>query len=60
MLFGHLSDLATMPEMNPALRHAMEKALAFDPASLSVISIFRSYYQVKRQLILEYKVRHKM
>lgn len=31
MLFGHLSDLATMPEMNPALRHAMEKALALDP-----------------------------
>ncbi|HGN1899911.1 TPA: N-acetylneuraminate anomerase [Proteus mirabilis] len=35
MLFGHLSDLATMPEMNPALRHAMEKALALDPASLA-------------------------
>ncbi|MBJ2118289.1 MULTISPECIES: N-acetylneuraminate anomerase [Proteus] len=35
MIFGHISDLATMPEMNPALRHAMEKALALDPASLA-------------------------
>lgn len=35
MLFGHISDLAMMPEMNPALRDAMEKALALDPASLA-------------------------
>ena len=35
MLFGHISDLATMPEMNPALRDAMERALALDPTSLA-------------------------
>lgn len=35
MLFGHISDLALMPEMNPVLRNAIEKALALDPACLA-------------------------
>ncbi|HDH9217699.1 TPA: YhcH/YjgK/YiaL family protein [Escherichia coli] len=35
MLFGHISDLKMMPEMNSALRGAIEKALALDPASLA-------------------------
>lgn len=34
MLFGHISDVAIMPEMNLVLRNIIEKALALDPLSL--------------------------
>ncbi|MEM8236024.1 YhcH/YjgK/YiaL family protein, partial [Morganella morganii] len=34
MLFGHISDVAIMPEMNLVLRNIIEKVLALDPLSL--------------------------
>ncbi len=34
MLFGHVSDVATMTEINSVLRNLIEKTLALNPASL--------------------------